>query len=724
MMTKTQMKTPPTMAVVTPLLASVLLILLATGQDGAEAQTVVDTFPYLETFDGFDLCGDTSCPVSGECTDLGGGSLGAWTQEQGGGLNWAVADHALAGCGSGPVAGDHTGSGGAGKYMWIHQGEFEECDDSAINSMGCNNYFFEERIGLISPQFSFADVPPGVGINLRYFTFTHGIRTGTMSLWSSTNGTGGPWAELRRVPGDKKLWLPQTVSLSEYRGEPSVHLRFLAEMLPDSGEIDGGRVPDPDAQADQALDDVNVFLGNASATPPGSEDRATWVDLSTRFGISSSLLNRQHVAGWSAAQRTMTTLGGLNQQDAFVKTLQSFDYMTKRWTKTTELVPGTDPLPRRRSAAAPSGDGEAMLVYGGEESIGPVPTVLRVDHQTHALTPLACTNLVPNDTDPNHDIFPSEGATATATDTSGEILVFGGRGLVIQLNFITRYTVTPAPELNCTYEAVRASSGPPPPRSRWGHVAAFWRDPSSGAGHLFGHGGKFQPSPTDPTLLLADTAVFDLDAEEWLELRTLDPEQQPSRRAFHSAVKNREGDKMVIYGGLDDTDPSDVVYHSDAFVLLFDTEFVIWKRLEPVGDPAVPRAQHTMLPLFFADTTLGANTDNEEGFLVFGGATEGGVTTDNVAKLNFGTLALAPPPSDGGTDDDEDPTVAIALGVILPFCCLLALLVLFLVALVAGLLTWMGLAKRRIRKKYAVDQRPATDEEIGTAMAEIHPDSD
>ena len=694
-----------------------LLVVYAPQLAGAQ---IIETFPYLETFDSFDLCGETSCPNDNDCLDLGGGVLGNWTQEQSGGLNWAVANHDLVGCGSGPENGDHTGSGG--NYMWIHQGEvvasdFEGCDNKSQNGLGCSSFFFNEQIGLISPQFSFADVPASVGINLRYFTYMRGLRTGSMSLWVSTDGASGPWTELHRVPSDKARWIPQIASLSEYRGEPSVHLRFLAEMLPDSGEASDSLRPDPDALADQALDDVNIFLGNASALVPGSEDRATWVDLTTRFGIQGSLLNSEHVAGWFAARRTMTTFGGLNQLGAFVKSLRVFDYGTKSWVEDTELA-DTDPLSRRRSGAAGNGAESAMLLYGGSEFIGPVSSVLWVDYQTQTLNQLTCTNVDSGSSDPNHNLFPSEGASVAATDSDGEFLVFGGRGIVVQLNFITRYVISVSGSDNCTYESVRASSGSPPPSSRWGHVAAFWRDPSSDVAYLFGHGGRFQPSSTDAPVLFSDTFVFDLDAEEWLDLRVLDPEQQPSRRSFHSAVKNRDGDKMVIYGGLDDTDPSNVVYYSDAFVLIFNSGFVVWKRLIPSGDPPVARAKHTMVPLFFADTTIGAVTDNEEGYLVFGGTTDGGVAINNLAKLNFGALNLPPLPEGG--DDDDDPTVAIVLGVILPFCCLLVLLLLCLATLVAGLLTWRGMVKRKIRQKYGINQeQPATEDDIATAMSEI-----
>lgn len=713
---------------------STFLVLRMVAPPGVDSQPI-SSFPYLETFDGFDLCGDNNCPTGSDCMTLGTGAT-AWVQEQGGTLNWAVADHQLAGCGSGPVSGDHTGTGGSGKYLWIHQGETVGCDDGGIDGVGCSSFFFEENIGIISPEFSFSGVPPGVGINLRYFTYLHGLRTGTMSLWISTEGATGPWTEIHRVPSDKDLWLPQTVDLSLYRGESSVHLRFLAEMLDDSGEPDDGLRPDPDALADQALDDVNIFLGNTSALTPGSEDRATWVDLSKRFPVPGSFLNAQHVAGWFATQRSMVTFGGLNQQGGFVKSLRVFEYEPKEWTEDVELTE-SDPLARRRSAASNNLERDAMFLYGGAEFIGPVATTLWIDYQARTITELSCTNIDPTDTDPNHNLFPSEGASVTTSDT-GEFLVFGGRGLVVQLNFITRYNVTMDPtgagagdgEGNCTYEAVRASSGTPPPRSRWGHVSTFWRDPDTGFGHLFGHGGRFQPSPTDAPLLFADTFVFDLDAEEWLELRLLDADQRPERRSFHSAVTNREGDKWVIYGGLDDTNPTDIVYYSDVFVLIFDREFIIWKRLEATGDPALARAQHSMVPLFFADTTLGALTDNEEGYLIFGGTTPEGAATNNVAKLNFGALNLDPVPEDGGDDDNDDPTIAIVLGVILPFCCILLLLVLLLATLLSATFAWRAMIKRRIRKKYGVGQEGgggenlATDEDIATAMSDVNTSTD
>lgn len=62
-----------------------------------------------------------------------------------------------------------------------------------------------------------------------------------------------------------------------------------------------------------------------------------------------------------------------------------------------------------------------------------------------------------------------------------------------------------------------------------------------------------------------------------------------------------------------------------------------------------------MVRLAYADGSARADARKNTS----GGQVEGGVTTNHVAKLHFGSLNLTPVSTDG---DDEDPTVAIVLG--------------------------------------------------------------
>jgi len=127
-----------------------------------------------------------------------------------------------------------------------------------------------------------------------------------------------------------------------------------------------------------------------------------------------------------------------------------------------------------------------------------------------------------------------------------------------------------------------------------------------------------------------------------------------------------------------------------------------------------------MLPMFFLDTTLDpATTDPaqlSEGFLVYGGVSDGEVPSNHLAKLHFGSLSLTPVATDSG--DDEDPTVAIVLGLLLPFCCLFLLLLLALAIAVAILMTWRAVAKRRLKQKYGIGQQDPDAEEMVEVLDE------
>lgn len=331
---------------------------------------------------------------------------------------------------------------------------------------------------------------------------------------------------------------------------------------------------------------------------------------------------------------------------------------------------------------------------------------------------LNCTDL--NDTQPNHIRFPSEGAQAVLDPLdAGSLYLTFGRSLVVQVNFVSRLTLDAATGA-CSAEVLRpGSTGALPPLARWNHVVGAWTD--SGSTYLFLFGGRFQPADIDVPRVLDDLQIFDATSQLWLDqLPVADPSQRPSARSGATAANNAAGDKLVLFGGLDDTGATTVVY-SDVYVLQYDLAFQLWKRLNVGLDVAtVPgRAHHTMLPMFFADTTLDPTADPaeiNEGFLIYGGEVQGGVTSNHVAKLHFGTLNLTPVSTDG---DDDDPTVAIVLGVLLPFCCLLLLLLLALATAVGLLLGWRAVSKRRLKKKYGIGQdTPLTDVGGDAAAAE------
>lgn len=203
---------------------------------------------------------------------------------------------------------------------------------------------------------------------------------------------------------------------------------------------------------------------------------------------------------------------------------------------------------------------------------------------------------------------------------SSSLYVTFGRSLVVQTNFISRFNLD-ANSGACTAEVmVPQSTGAQPPLPRWNHVVSAWTNTGT---YLFVFGGRFQPSDADAPGVLDDLQVFDVLNQVWLDqLAVADPSQRPAARSGASAANNAAGDKMVLFGGLDDTTATTVVY-SDVYVLQYDLTFQLWKRLDPGLDVAtVPgRAHHTMLPMFYPDHTLdptAPDNDVDEGFLIYG----------------------------------------------------------------------------------------------------------
>ena len=738
-------------------MAVVIIAMVAMVSEGVAAGPIasepvtISGFPYLEDFSGTAACSDCSI-ANGDDQCLGIGADLGWNQDVAGedtaGTNWVVWDQNAPTPGTGPKTGDHTS--GSGNYMWIHQGtgraDSDDDDDGAPYCIPDPSNFYNRTVGMVSPIFDFSGVASSDHIFLRFWTWMYGLRTGTLTVQLNTDQVPtpgspnvGPWTQDLLVVGlEEDRWTEQLVELVGMQGQSSVRLRFVAEFLPRSCPFatcgSGDSTPPPEDMADQAFDDVEIFLSSsATAVSAGTEDRALWVDLSSRDRLTGVMaFANQHQAAWSdlmtaLGDHRMVSWGGVSATGEAIDRATVFDYETRAYVLDQDT--GQLPLPRRRGAYVTLGGTSApdgrLAIYGGRGKFGVTSQVLMLSVTSGNFEPspspgdLNCTDLTP--LVPNHLRFPSEGARAVIDpQDSGAFYLTFGRSLVVQVNFVSRITID-ATSGACSVGVITPSaSGAPPPLSRWDHVVGAWSTPGAGDTYLFVFGGRFQPADVDAPGVLDDLQIFDVTSSAWLDqLATADPSQRPLGRSGATAANNALGDKLVLFGGLDDSVASATIVYADVFVLQYDLGFQLWKRLDVGLDVAtVPgRAGHTMLPMFFADTTLDPTapvSEISEGFLIYGGTVSGGAVTNHLAKLHFGTLDLVPVSTDGG--DDEDPTVAIVLGVVLPFCCLLLLLLLLLGALVSAIVAWRVVAKRRLRKRYGIGN-------VGDAVAMTETDT-
>lgn len=724
---------------------AVILLLLWCSIPGHHAQ--INTFPYLETFDATPTCADCSTGgTESDCTQIAT-DLG-WEQEDAqdtADTNWIVWSGNTPTPGTGPKTGDHTS--GSGNYLWLHQGTgvAANCDDDdgAPYCETSPEAFVDQTVGIVSPVFDFSAVPSTDTIFLRFWYWMFGLRTGYLHVsMSTTASVDGPWTtNLTTIAVDRPEWRAAIVPLTGAQGQSTVRLRFLAEFLPTyctGGSpfcVYCGTSPHPDDMADQAFDDVEIFLSSGAPTvTAGSEDRAIWVDLTARDALSGVVPFASEQAGaWlnfasSFGSNRMALWGGVSETGEAIDSFRLFDYVNRQFTQ--ELSTGQVPIPRRRSAfgtlaAGPNQTDPAatLVLYGGRGKFGITQALLSLDVESGSFepgsgAPLNCTDLTPLER--SHVTFPAEGAQTVldpADSTGQTFYVTMGRSLVVQVNFITRYQFSNLTDGTCTSQVLLPMNGTAPPMARWQHVATGWVDPSDNNTYLFLFGGRFQPSDNDPLVALSDLQIFDLALLQWRPaLIVADPLQKPSPRFGTAAATNAIGDKWVLFGG---QDAAGSVY-SDVYVLQFNLVFELWKLLSPGLDVgSVPGRVHAlMLPMFFSDTTLDPTapvSENSEGFMVFGGVEPSGQVSNHMAKLHFGDLDLSP--VDSG-DDEEDPTIAIVLGVVLPFCCLLLLLLLAVAAAIGILLGWRSLAKKRLKRKYHIGQEYNTADTPLTEMTD------
>jgi len=226
----------------------------------------INTYPYVETFDTFDLCNSF-------CND---GSCGAaftsdgWTNVTGDGDadDWSVGTGSTGSFGTGPN-GDHTT--GQGQYLFVE-------------TSGCNN----NQLMFETPCF---DLSPLTAPNVVFWYHMLGADQGTMTL-EVDNGTG--YTPIWTLSGDQgNAWLPANVSLSTYANQV---VRFRMVGLSGSGFT-----------SDFAVDDFGVQEAPPFDVQPLSLDapKVNGCDaLTSAETVTISILN----SGAAAATNVTATL--------------------------------------------------------------------------------------------------------------------------------------------------------------------------------------------------------------------------------------------------------------------------------------------------------------------------------------------------------------------------------------------------------------------------------
>ncbi|MEO1433948.1 MAG: T9SS type A sorting domain-containing protein [Bacteroidota bacterium] len=185
----------------------------------------INTFPWTEDFETFQLCGNNFDPCDFDCDFA---IANNWTQDAGEGDDWRVDEGPSPSGGTGPSM-DHDPGTDTGNYLFLE------------GSGGCTGV----TSNIITPCF---DITALANPAIEFYIHMHGGQQGTMNLDISTDG-GGTWTNLWTTSGELQTaetdpWLKQEVFLTGFTG--GVFFRFQG--------ITGAGF-----ETDMALDAIKVF---------------------------------------------------------------------------------------------------------------------------------------------------------------------------------------------------------------------------------------------------------------------------------------------------------------------------------------------------------------------------------------------------------------------------------------------------------------------------------
>ncbi|MCF6172039.1 MAG: choice-of-anchor D domain-containing protein, partial [Bacteroidales bacterium] len=183
------------------------------------ACTIVNTYPYLETFDGM-----AASSPGFVCTPDGSVPLTCWSNFVGEDIDWDLISGATGSSNTGP-SDDVTGGG---KYLYTET-------SSCYSSTGT----------VLSPEFDLSSLALP---QLLFYYHMYGATMGTMSVDYTTDG-GATWTQIWTLSGDQgNAWIQKGIVLSSLIGETSVQFRwvgltgtsFTSDMAFDQVEVKEG----------------------------------------------------------------------------------------------------------------------------------------------------------------------------------------------------------------------------------------------------------------------------------------------------------------------------------------------------------------------------------------------------------------------------------------------------------------------------------------------------
>jgi len=246
-----------------------------------------------------------------------------------------------------------------------------------------------------------------------------------------------------------------------------------------------------------------------------------------------------------------------------------------------------------------------------------------------------------NDSLSNHYEFGAYGASMAVDTSTGDVWLFGGNNILINLDFITRLTPT-----TFTYTQTVLNQNVQPPNARYGSVFGFYQ--SSSTKTLWVWGGTYgQGAPGSITQqYYTDHGKFDIGSQSWLTITQ--PSGSPSARAYSAVVTLKSGQFLIVFGGSTGSGSSFAVLND---VYKFDMSAAAWSTLSPSGTAPPKRDRHA---------GMGMQWTGEDSCLFFGGADVNATPLNDFWYLVLTTNNSSPiqPPPPGVTSSSG--------GVVLP----------------------------------------------------------
>jgi hypothetical protein len=225
-------------------------------------------------------------------------------------------------------------------------------------------------------------------------------------------------------------------------------------------------------------------------------------------------------ATYDAGLDRMVVFGGDGQQDAW-----AFRLTTNTWTTMTSSGPG----PRDHHTIAYDASGDRFFLFGGKYPLDSGDLDAWMLPRGGSWTKLAPSGAAPI----------QRARHATILDaTHQRALLFGGLDSASgEYNDLWQLSLSPTAAWSPTIAA---------PSPREGSVAIA--DPSRSRLILFGGTRRTSPNTQSHVVTLGDAWSLSLPTGEWSAIEAADP---PAPRAFHSAVCDAAGDRMLVWGGHD-----------------------------------------------------------------------------------------------------------------------------------------------------------------------------